>query len=349
MKIAIISDLHFGIRDLEFLEKQLSYFENIVFPYLLENKIKTVFQLGDTLHSRKFSLNQMLSEVATRYFHWFNKNKIKLYTLIGNHDSPLRDNSKFSPMFQYKSDYIIPIDKNKLLKLEDKTISMHSYYCNDFIEADIGLFHHDFIGKSMSKTSICENGIEFPDHLNYQKVYSGHYHSSKDEIYLKTPYQLSFEAFSDENGFIVLDLETMEQTFIENKVNQRFIKVYYYNKDNIIIKDKEELTFDIKDAIKNIGDNIVELNIENVDDKLLLDGFVENIKNVEYQYNNYFLSQEEVNKEKNNFVEGDFNNIEEMFDGFVDSIKDELPECIDKNLLQEDFLQIYRECNQNEK
>ncbi len=54
-KIAIISDLHFGASgdSQQRLKFQLDYLEKTFIPYLLDNKITEVIQLGDVFHSRK--------------------------------------------------------------------------------------------------------------------------------------------------------------------------------------------------------------------------------------------------------------------------------------------------------
>lgn len=341
-KIAIISDLHFGKRDSDFLDKQISFFENIFFPYLLENNIKQVFQLGDIFDQRKYSNNTMLSIVGEKFFRFFNKNKITLYIVVGNHDCSLRDSAKYSPLYQYTSNYVKPIKNNKVIDIDGTSFALHSYFCKDFLEADVGFFHHDFNSFHMNKNSLCENGIDFPN-IKYKKVYSGHYHSSADKMYLHTPYQLSFESFGDKNGFLVFDTETYDETFVENTLNQRFVKVYYYDKNNIVVKDgSDEIVTNhenLKDVLK---DNIVEFNIENIDDKMLIDKLLESLKYLEYKYNNYFLKTENI-ENKETIISDDFNNIEEMYNGYIETIKIDLP-SLNEDMLKNDFLEIYREC-----
>ena len=55
MKIAIITDQHFGARKNSklFHDYFLKFYENIFFPYLEEHGITTVIDMGDTFDSRK--------------------------------------------------------------------------------------------------------------------------------------------------------------------------------------------------------------------------------------------------------------------------------------------------------
>ena len=56
MKVAIITDQHFGARknSKHFHEYFLKFYENIFFPTLKERGIKSVIHLGDVVDRRKF-------------------------------------------------------------------------------------------------------------------------------------------------------------------------------------------------------------------------------------------------------------------------------------------------------
>ena len=56
MKIAILNDTHFGVRnDSEaFRNYQLKFYNEIFFPYLEKNNITTLIHLGDVVDRRKF-------------------------------------------------------------------------------------------------------------------------------------------------------------------------------------------------------------------------------------------------------------------------------------------------------
>ena len=56
MKIALITDTHFGARNdsLLFLDFFRKFYENIFFPTLKERGIKEIIHLGDVVDRRKF-------------------------------------------------------------------------------------------------------------------------------------------------------------------------------------------------------------------------------------------------------------------------------------------------------
>ena len=56
MKIAILNDTHFGVRnDSEaFRNYQVDFYRDQFFPYIKEHNIKTLIHLGDVVDRRKF-------------------------------------------------------------------------------------------------------------------------------------------------------------------------------------------------------------------------------------------------------------------------------------------------------
>ena len=56
MKIALLNDTHFGCRNDSpaFIKYQNRFYDELFFPYLIENKIDTLIHLGDVVDRRKF-------------------------------------------------------------------------------------------------------------------------------------------------------------------------------------------------------------------------------------------------------------------------------------------------------
>ena len=70
MKIALITDQHFGGKSdsnsfNDYIEK---FYTNQFFPYLKENNIDTVIDLGDTFDRRKYVNFAILDKVRQYYF-----------------------------------------------------------------------------------------------------------------------------------------------------------------------------------------------------------------------------------------------------------------------------------------
>ena len=56
MKIALLNDTHFGCRNDSpaFINYQNRFYDELFFPYIIENKIDTLIHLGDVVDRRKF-------------------------------------------------------------------------------------------------------------------------------------------------------------------------------------------------------------------------------------------------------------------------------------------------------
>ena len=88
MRIVILGDTHFGMRgdSLEFHNYYQKFYENVFFPYLKENNINVVYQLGDLFDRRKFINFNSLYLCREYFFDRMAEEKIQFYSLLGNHD-----------------------------------------------------------------------------------------------------------------------------------------------------------------------------------------------------------------------------------------------------------------------
>jgi 3',5'-cyclic AMP phosphodiesterase CpdA len=95
MKIALITDTHFGARgdSIPFNDYFFRFWENTFFPYIEEHKIKHIVHLGDFVDRRKFINYQILNTVRTSFL-----DKIPagchMDVIVGNHDVPFRNTNE---------------------------------------------------------------------------------------------------------------------------------------------------------------------------------------------------------------------------------------------------------------
>ena len=88
MKVVILGDTHFGARgdSLEFHRYFQKFYSNVLFPYMIENKLDTIIQLGDLFDRRKFINFNSLYLSRKYFFDKLKENNINMNTLLGNHD-----------------------------------------------------------------------------------------------------------------------------------------------------------------------------------------------------------------------------------------------------------------------
>ena len=87
MKVAIITDQHFGCRKNSklFHDYFLKFYNDIFFPYLEENGITTIVDMGDTFDSRKGIDFSALAWAKDNYYDRLKDMGIHVHTIVGNH------------------------------------------------------------------------------------------------------------------------------------------------------------------------------------------------------------------------------------------------------------------------
>jgi hypothetical protein len=79
-------------------------------------------------------------------------------------------------------------------------------------------------------------GFPIETFKNFTQVYSGHFHirnKIENIQYLGSPYEITWNDFGNPKGMTILDLDTMEQEFVENKISPKHVKIYLSS----VIKD----------------------------------------------------------------------------------------------------------------
>ena len=86
MKVALITDTHFGARNdnQNFNEYFFQFYENQFFPYLKEHNITNVVHLGDVMARRKYVSYRIAKDFRERFIDKFED--FKFHILVGTHD-----------------------------------------------------------------------------------------------------------------------------------------------------------------------------------------------------------------------------------------------------------------------
>ena len=138
MKIAILNDTHFGVRnDSEaFRNYQLKFYDKIFFPYLKEHNIKTLIHLGDVVDRRKFINFQTASLFRKHFFDVLWKEKIDTHIIIGNHDTYFKNTNEVNAIenlytsFDGVNEPFI-YTKSKVVEIDGLPILFVPWICDD--------------------------------------------------------------------------------------------------------------------------------------------------------------------------------------------------------------------------
>ena len=89
MKVAIITDQHFGARNdsIAFLDFFQKFYDNTFFTTLDQQGIDTVLILGDTFDRRKYVNFYALQRAKEMFFNKLADRGISVHMLAGNHDT----------------------------------------------------------------------------------------------------------------------------------------------------------------------------------------------------------------------------------------------------------------------
>lgn len=243
MKICILGDTHFGARgdSLDFHKYFKRFYNEIFFPYLKENKIDTIVQMGDLFDRRKF-INFNSLYLSRRYFFDICKeDNITVHTLIGNHDVAFKNTLDVnSPSLVIKDYDNVKVYQNfATINVDGLDIDIVPWICDEnekeifdkikTSRSEVCFGHFEISGFEMDRGNVCEVGIDKKELKRYDVVLSGHFHHKSSDgniTYVGTPYEMTWADYSDPKGFHIFDTETRELEFVKNPITM-FNKVFY--------------------------------------------------------------------------------------------------------------------------
>ena len=289
MKIAIITDQHFGARNdsISFLDFYQKFYDGTFFPALIEHNIGTLLILGDTFDRRKYVNFLSLKRTKEMFFDKLLELGIEVHMLAGNHDTYFKNSDSVNSVDLLLKEYpnVHVIDAPKTIEVHGVKICMIPWICadnyNDCMDeikntdATICMGHFEIAGFAMYK-GMASEGLDRTIFRKFINTFSGHYHhkSSADGIfYLGNPYQLTWSDYDDVRGFHLYDLNECHLEFIVNP-NEMFYKIIYndINFKGYLPKRLEDLSLYSNKYVK-----VVVLNKNN---PYLFDKFMEKLYNV---------------------------------------------------------------------
>ena len=302
MKVAIINDTHCGTRNSSdiFLDNAEKFYDDVFFPYLLENDIRHIIHLGDFFDNRKFINFKCLNRIRNCFLKPLRQHGITMDIIRGNHDVFYKNTGELNSLKELLGHYM-----NEVHIIHDPTVMDYDGLQMALVpwidadneersikfikecKADIMAGHFDIIGYEMMKGIKCEHGLDRSLFKRFEAVYSGHFHtkSSQDNItYLGSQMEFFWNDAHDNKYFHILDTSTRELEAIRNphtlhhriryddsttdymeydlsQVDNKFVKI-------VVINRKNQFTFDrFVDRIQNR--DIHDLKIQETFDEFI--------------------------------------------------------------------------------
>jgi DNA repair exonuclease SbcCD nuclease subunit len=285
MKVAIITDQHFGARNdsIAFLDFFQKFYDTTFFPTLDENNIDTVLILGDTFDRRKYVNFYALDRAKKMFFDKLEERGIRVHMLAGNHDTYYKNTNEVNSPELLLTEYnnIDVISKPETIIIDGTSICMMPWICPDNYQdsidelkntkAEICMGHFEIAGFAMHRGMESHDGLSKDLFQRFDMVFSGHYHHRSDDghiYYFGNPYELTWQDYNDTRGFHLFDLETRRLEFIANHYTM-FKRIEYDD------KEKEPIDLDALD----LKETFVKLIVINKTDYYKFDKFTQKLYN----------------------------------------------------------------------
>ena len=297
MKIAIITDQHFGARKNSklFHDYFLKFYEDIFFPTLIKEGITTIVDMGDTFDSRKGVDFVSLEWAKNNYYDKLEELGITIHTIIGNHTAYYKNTNDLSGVGLFLREYDnvkiyseaeeVTLDKTKFLFVpwinsenQNKTFELI-----EESDSPCVMGHLELNGFMATRGHYMEHGMDANIFDKFDRVFTGHYHMRSNQgnvFYLGNPYEMYWNDVNDrERGFHLFDTDTLVHTPVNNPY-QIFHNLYYedtphqmlditkYNQKilKVIVRKKSDPKQFEKYIDKLYSSNLAELKIvENFD------------------------------------------------------------------------------------
>lgn len=336
LKLLITADIHVHSHrnDPKRIEDGLECLEWI-YKTAIKEQVESVIIAGDLFHNR-FQLN---SYTYAKVCQLIQQSPIKTLLLLGNHDMLYEDRWDTHSLIPFKtSPSCVVIDTPQTLNIGGIDIDFLPYtplpsshipfFANSpakmlitHVAVADAVLNAKFDIKSVEDDSKDKEIISASAFERWNKVYMGHYHYaqqvSKIVEYIGSPMQLSFGEAGQKKHVIILDTETLQARYIENKISPMFH----------IIEDVKHISkIDVKNAYVQIRTDGDVVNKFDLREQLETAG----IRELEFAPPKQNL-EDQASKALFNVAKV-INDRSQLVDHYVDSI--DLPAGLDKTQLK---------------
>jgi len=344
MTVALITDQHLDGRkgSVLFWEYFQKFYDDIFFPTLQKQNIKTIIDLGDTFDNRKGIDFNVWNRVRRNYFERLEDMGIMVHMILGNHcvyykntneiNSPDLLLKDFSNIKVYSRPETIKIEGTDILMLP--WINSNNY--DDAMKhlestpADIVMGHLELSGFEVNIGIKQEHGMDPSIFKKFKQVFSGHYHhkSTNGNItYLGNPYQMFWNDYKDERGFHLYETKTNKLKRVKNPY-EIFQKIYYNDSTG------SHLSFDTSQC----ANSFVKIIVDDKKDYLEFEKFVDSVfathphdvKIIETLVNDAFVEDTEMTEIKDTLT-------------LLNEYIDEVELTVNKNKLKDIMKTLYIE------
>lgn len=285
MKFVIIGDTHCGIRNSSdiFLDNASLFYNEILFPYMLEHNITQILHLGDVFDNRRFINFKALHSYRKNFLAKLRTHGFCMDVFCGNHDTFWKSTNELNSLKELLGHYMNEvriIHEPTEIQYGDMTWALVPWIAPDnevqtleFLKTTKATHiggHFELNGFEVMKGVEMQHGMETNFLERFNAVYSGHFHtkSSRNNIhYLGTQLEFFWNDAHDPKHFHVFDTESKEITAVHNP-HTLFKRIYYDDSQT------DYLQYDLSD----IDGKFVKIVVINKRDLFTFDRFIDRIQ-----------------------------------------------------------------------
>ena len=292
MKVAIITDQHFGCRKNSklFHDYFLKFYNDVFFPTLEKEGITTVVDMGDTFDNRTGINFNALAWAKDNYYDRLRDMGCTVHTIVGNHTAYYKNTNSINAVDLLLREYdnVEVYAETQEVNLGDLKVlfvpwinpenEKETFKKVKKAQCDVVMGHLELNGFKATAGHMMEHGLETTIFDRFDKVYSGHYHcrSVQEPVhYLGNPYEMFWGDVNDtDRGFHIFDTETLDHTPVNNPYRLYYI-IYYEDTDHqtfdareyenkivkIIVRKKSDINKFEKFVEKLYATNVAELKV----------------------------------------------------------------------------------------
>ena len=348
MKIALITDTHWGVRNdnVAFLDNSKRFLDEIFFPSIRDNGISTVIHLGDLVDRRKYININTARRMREDFLTPMREHALDVHIIAGNHDTYYKNTNEVNALRELTTSYDFKIyDKfPQEVEFDNTIILMTPWICDEnrklsfekirSTPSPILMGHLELAGFEMYRGSIVSHGDDRNLFDKFDLVCSGHYHhrSSDGTIhYLGNHGEFTWSDYDDPKGFHIFDTEKRDLTFIQNPF--RIFDKFWYD-DVTIGKEPEGY------ELSHWKNKIVKIIVTNKTNPYRFDRFIEQFEKMGV------IDMQIVEDHFNHALEDDASIVDEA-ESTIDIFKHHIEQInvqnLNKQKLENTIIDLYQE------
>lgn len=345
MKVAMITDQHFGVRNGSkyFLDNYERFYSEIFFPTIDERGITHLWILGDTWEYRTRIDSVSLWRAQQMFFDRLEERGIQVTIIYGNHDVAYKNRNDINSIDflgkMYPNMHVVKT--HETIEFDGTPINFISWVNNSNLADSLNFIkncpptvlcgHFEIKSFEMIKGHVCEHGFDKTMFERFDQVYSGHFHTVSTDgriFYISNPSQTNWSDYGLDKGFRIFDTTTRDLEFIPNPFDV-YSKIAYND-------DIDIMEFDYDGYAEKIVRVYIQSYATTNQHKLSL--FMEKLNKVVHSADLIEIDETSFTNENG---ELEFVDNHQLIDKYIDEVV-QSPN-IDKSLLRSMFKEMYQE------